>query len=339
MNVEEIVGRAVSALRDGEQRLRRALEAAPALVSGRAHETLAKAVGLELGRPLEACAIERFPDGETTVRVDEHMRGRDVFVVQPTAAPVGENILELALVADALHRVGAARVTALVPYFGFARQERRVHPGEPLGARVAADLVSCGRFARIVVVDLHAPSVEGFFGVPVEHLSAVPLLAEAVRKHLRRDTVVVSPDLGGAKLARSYAHELGRPVAIVHKTRLSGRHVEALDVTGEVKGRSCVIVDDMIATGGTIEAAVNALRERGAGDDVTVVATHAVLAGNALEVLSRARITRLVTTDTLPARDGGAFERVHVSIAPLLADAVRRLAADRPAAELAAAAR
>ncbi len=335
MNVEDMVGRAVSVLRDGEQRLRRALEAAPALVSGRSHEALARAIASEMGRALEACAIERFPDGEIGVLVDEHMRGRDVYVIQPTPRPVGENVLELVLVADALHRVGAARVTALVPYLGFARQERRSRPGEPLGARVVADLVSCGRFARIVAIDLHAASVEGFFGVPVEHLSAVPLLCEAVRKHVRRDTVIVSPDLGGAKLARAYGRELTRPVAIVHKLRMSGRAVEALDVTGAVEGKSCIVVDDMISTGGTIEAAVAALRDRGASGEITVVATHAVLAGNALEVLSRARISRLITTDTLPPRDGGAFERTTVSVAPLLAGAIRRLAADRPA-ELAA---
>lgn len=325
MNVDNSVGRALEG-------------GAAAIVSGRAHEALAQAIAGALGRCLATCDIEGFPDGELTVAVDERLRGRDVYVVQPTAAPVGENTLELALVADALHRVGVARVTALLPYFGFARQERRAHPGEPLGARVAADLVSCGRFARVVTVDLHAPSVEGFFAVPVENMSAATLLADAARRHAGEGSVIVAPDLGGAKLARAYARELDRRVVIVHKTRLSGRRVEVNDVVGDVKGRSVVVVDDMISTGGTIAAAVAALRERGATGEVTVVATHAVLAGDAVDVLARARITRLITTDTLPPRgaraapEGAAFERTVVSVAPLLADAVRRLAADHAVA-------
>jgi ribose-phosphate pyrophosphokinase len=305
----------------------------PALVSGRSHVALARAIGAALGRSVEPCAIEHFPDGELSVNVDERMRGRDIYLVQPTLPPVGENILELALVADALHRVGAARITAVVPYLGFARQERRKRAGEPLGARVAADLLSCGHFARLVAIDLHAASVEGFFAMPIEHLSAVSLLAEAVSKHVRADSVIVSPDLGGAKLARAYAAKLDLPVTIVHKTRVSGRSVEVEDVVGDVKGKSCIIVDDLVSTGGTIEAAVSALRARGANDEVTVAATHALLAGDALDVLSRARITRLVATDTVPPREGGRFERTTVSMAPVIADAIRRLAADWAAAE------
>lgn len=295
-------------------------------MSGTSHEALARSVSAELGQELEPCTIDRFPDGEIEIDVGEHLRGRDVYVVQPTAAPVGESVLELALLADALHRIGAARVTAVVPYFGFARQERRTRPGQPLGARVAADLVACGRFARLVVVDLHAASVEGFFPMPVEHLSAVPVLAAAVRKYMRGDSTLVSPDLGGAKLAREFAHVLARPVAIVHKTRVTGRRVEVHDVVGDVSGRSCIIVDDLISTGGTIEAAAAALRARGAKDDITVVATHAVLAGDALTVLTRARVARLIATDTLPMRveaAGSALERETVSVGPLLAEAIQ----------------
>lgn len=303
---------------------------APAVVAGTAHPGLARAIAAALSRPLEGCAVERFPDGELTVSVDAGLRGRDVYVVEPTLPPVGENILELALIADALRRSGAARVTAVVPYFGFARQERRTRAGEPLGARVAADLVSCGQFARLLAIDLHAASVEGFFPMPVEHLSAVALLADAARSQVRDDSVVVSPDLGGAKLARQYARHLDRPVAIVHKTRLDGLRVEVHDVVGDVAGRSCVVVDDLISTGHTIAAAVAALRARGANEDVTVIATHALLVGDAVEVLSRARVSRLVCTDTVPVREGGSFERTVASVAPLLADAVRRLAADLP---------
>lgn len=302
----------------------------PAVVAGTAHPALAESVAAALGEALAVCRIERFPDGEIDVSVDVALRGRDVYVVQPTVPPVGELSLELALVADALHRAGAARITAVVPYFGFARQERRTRTGGPLGARVAADLVSCGRFARLVAVDLHSASVEGFFPMPVEHLSAVPLLAEAARAHVRADSVIVSPDLGGAKLAREYGRLLERPVAIVHKTRVSGREVEVHDVVGDVNERSCIVVDDLVSTGHTIEAAVAALRARGAKHEVTVVATHALLPGAALDVLSHARIARLITTDSVPERTGAAFERTTVSIAPLIADAIRSLAEERP---------
>jgi ribose-phosphate pyrophosphokinase len=217
----------------------------------------------------------------------------------------------------------------VIPYFGFARQERRVRPGEPLGARVVADLVSCGRFARLIAVDLHAPAVEGFFSVPLEHLTAIPLLAEAVRPWLREDTVIVSPDLGGAKLARQYSSLLDRPVAVVHKKRLDGHEVEVHDVTGDVAGRPCVIVDDLVSTGGTIAAAVSALRDRGANEEVIVVASHVLMAGPAVDVLSRAGVRRLVGTDTIPPRAGGDFERTTVSVAPLLAAAIRRIARGR----------
>lgn len=331
MNVEEVVGRAVSVLREQEHRSRHIAVDKPAIIAGTSHPALATSIAEALGQPLDACAIESFPDGELQVRMDEHMRGRDVFVVQPTIPPVGENILELTLVADALRRVGAARVTAVIPYFGFARQERRVRVGEALGAKVAADLLSCGRFARLVAVDLHAASVEGFFAMPLDHLSAASLLADAVRKDMRDDSVIVSPDLGGAKLARVYGQLLDRPVAIVHKTRLSGTRVEVHDVAGDVRGKSCIIVDDLISTGGTIEAAVGALRERGAKDEIVVATTHALLAGNAVDVLSRARIARLVTTDTVPMRKGGQFDRTTASVAPLIADAIRRIAMERPA--------
>ncbi len=331
MKMESMMGRAASVLREQEHRLRRILAESPVIVAGTAHADLARSVGAALGQSLGSCAIERFPDGELKVDVGEEHRGRDVYVVEPTVPPVGENVLELVLIADALHRTGAARVSAVIPYFGFARQERRTRPGEPLGARVAADLVACGRFARLVAIDLHAASVEGFFPMPVEHLSAVPILASAVRAHVRADSILVSPDLGGAKLAREYARILELPVAIVHKTRLTGRRVEVHEVVGDVKGKCCIIVDDLISTGGTIEAAAGALRARGAKDELTVVATHALLAGDALDVLARARVTRLIATDTVPPREGGGFERKTVSVGALLADAIRRLSSDRSA--------
>lgn len=296
----------------------------PVLVSGSAHPDLARAVASWAGVELAPTAVERFPDGEIHVELLTDVRGRAAYVVQPTLAPVGEHVLELVLIADALRRAGALRVGAVLPYSGYARQERRVRAGEPLGARVVADLLERGRFARFFAVELHAPAVEGFFETPLEHLSAVPLLADVARKRIGRDAVVVSPDLGGAKLAREYARRLGLPVAVVHKTRRSGREVAVHEVVGEVAGKTPLVVDDMIATGGTIAAAAEALRARGARDPITVVATHALLAGSAVGVLEGARIAALVATDTVPARAGGAFAREVVSVAPLLANAIRR---------------
>jgi ribose-phosphate pyrophosphokinase len=299
------------------------------VVAGTANPPLAAAVAARLGVRPAARILERFPDGELQLRLGDDVRGDDVYVVQATAPAVGEHLLELLLLADACRRAGAARVTAVVPYFGYARQDRRAQAGEALGARLVAQLVEAGGIDRLVAVDLHTPSIEGCFAIPVEHRSASDLLAETVRPHVGRDAVIVAPDLGAVRLAERWATRLDRPLAIVHKTRLSGTDVRVRGLVGEVRNRRPIVVDDMISTAGTIAGAIGALAEAGAVPEVTVVASHALLVGPAAERLARLPIRRLVATDSvqLAAPPGVPLERV--SLAPLLADAVRLL--NRPA--------
>jgi ribose-phosphate pyrophosphokinase len=295
------------------------------LISGSANRPLAEEAARSLNQPLIEVTIERFPDGELEVAIAESVRDDDVYLVQPTCAPVGDTLIELLLLADAARRAGAARVTAVIPYFGYARQDRRASGREPVSARLVADLIDAGGVHRVVAVDLHTAALEGFFAIPLEHLTAVPTLAEAARAGLAPHSVVVAPDLGAVKLAERYGSLLQLPAAFVHKTRLSGTEVRAGAVIGEVKGRAPVIVDDMISTGGTIAAATTALLAAGAVPDVTVVTTHALLVGPALQRLAALPLRRLIAADTvMPPTESGLPLEV-TSVAPLLAEAVDHL--------------
>jgi len=295
------------------------------LVSGTANAPLAREVAARLGIRAVDRLLERFPDGELQVRIHDDVRGGDVYVVQPTGPPVGEHLLELVLLADACRRAGAERVTAVVPYFGYARQDRRTHDGEPLAARVLAELVHAGGIARVVAVDLHTPSLEGCFAVPLEHLSAVDLLAETIRPTVGREAVVVSPDLGAVKLAERYATRLGLPVAIVHKTRRSATEVGVRALVGDVRGRTPIVIDDMISTGGTVAAAIDAVLAAGAVPEASVVVSHALLVGPAAERLAGRPVGRLVATDSLRLGTPAGVPLERVGLAPLLAAAIGRL--------------
>jgi ribose-phosphate pyrophosphokinase len=242
---------------------------------------------------------------------------------------VGEHLMELLLMADACWRAGAARLMAVVPYFGYARQDRRAHPGEALGGKLVVDLLERGRFERVVAVHLHTPALEGCFGMPLEHLDASHLLAEAARPTEGGSSVVVSPDLGAVKLAERYARQLGLPLAIVHKTRTSGSEVSVRGLVGEVRGLRPIIVDDMISTAGTIAATADTVLKAHCAQDITVVATHALLVGPAVERLSRIPIRRLISTDSVSLSRPLPFEHTVVGLAPLLADAICRVTSDR----------
>lgn len=294
-----------------------------ALIAGPANATLGIEVAALLQSRTLAYDCQRFPDGETQVDLRESVRGRHVYLLQSTSPPVDQHLIELLLLADACRRAGAERVTGVIPYFGYARQERRTDR-RSLGARVAADIVATGGFDRLMLVDAHTPAIEGFFDMPIDHLTAVPLLAAAARRRLGDAPVVVAPDLGAVKLAREYSRLLEAPMAFVHKSRLSGREVEARAVIGDVRNRTPVIVDDMVSTGGTVEAAAGALRQAGAIDPVTVVATHMLLVGDARKTLRRASIAHLVVGNTVAVDDTREVPLDVVSVAPLIAAAMRR---------------
>jgi ribose-phosphate pyrophosphokinase len=295
------------------------------IFSGGANQPLAEAIAAGVGVPLGQRILARFPDSELHVEIQQSVRGHDVYLIQSTSPPVDAHLMELLFLADACHRAGAGRITAIVPYFGYARQDRRGKGREPVGARITSDLFASARIARAVAVDLHTPELEGFMSIPLEHLTAIPTLVKAVAPLLGADCVVVSPDLGGVKLAERYALALGRPLAVVHKTRLSGREVEVHGIVGDVAGRTPVIVDDMVSTAGTVAAAVRALIDAGAVPPALVVATHGLLVGEAVERLSSAPIRRLVFSDSVSAAAHLSLPIEVAGIAPLLAEAIKRL--------------
>ena len=295
------------------------------LLAGSSHPALAAALAQQLGVSLGRCQIERFPDGESQIEVHCDVRGHDVFVLQSLNAPVGEHLLELALMSDAIHRGGARSVTAVVPYLGYARQDRRELGREPLGARVMAELLAAGRIDRLICLDLHSRAVEGCFPQPLEHASAIEALVGQLGD-LPRPAVVISPDLGAVKRAEAYAQLLKLPVAIVHKQRLTGAEVAARGVVGEVKGLYPLVVDDMISTGGTMAASIQAVLDAGALPQVTIVATHGLLVGQAVERLSKLPIRRVLITDSVPAPAASPLPIQMVSAAPVLAGVIQRLA-------------
>jgi ribose-phosphate pyrophosphokinase len=295
------------------------------LLAGSSHPMLAADLATELRLSLGATSLSRFPDGELDVDVTAPVRGTDVFILQALHAPVGEHLLELALMADACHRQGARSVTAVLPYLGYARQDRREVGTEPLGARIIAELLAAGRIDRAVCLDLHSRAVEGCFPLPVEHAAVVPMLIDHVRAALLEPAVVVSPDLGAVKRAEAFARPLGLPVAIVHKQRLSGAEVQAHGLVGDVRGRHVVVVDDMISTGGTLVAAVQTVLAAGALSPVTVVASHGLFVGAASQRLSALPLARVVVSDSLPMPQVSGFPLERVRSAPALATVIARL--------------
>ncbi|HMA25323.1 MAG TPA: ribose-phosphate pyrophosphokinase [Gemmatimonadaceae bacterium] len=300
---------------------------AATLFAGSACTRLAVAVERELGLRFSVCTSERFPDGEVSVRLDEPVRGRDVIVLAPTSPPVNDHVVELLAIADACRRADAARVVAIVPYFGYARSDRRDGRRTPIMASLVANLIERAGIDHVVTVDVHTPALEGFFRIPVDNLTAIPVLATALQRRVPADAVIVAPDLGAVRLANRYATQLGLPVAVCHKRRIGGAEVTIGRVTGDVAGRRCVIIDDMISTGGTIAESVRALEDAGALPNAIVAATHAVFAPGALDKIAEAGVRELLVTDSIePHGDTAPRPTVEVvSIASLVATAIRRL--------------
>jgi ribose-phosphate pyrophosphokinase len=309
------------------------------LLSGTANPELGARIASEINIPLTEMEVKRFSDGEIDVKIGDSVRGQDVFVIQPTCRPVNENLIELFIILDALRRASAARVNAVVPYYGYARKEKKTQARDPISAKLMANIIQATGASRVVTVDLHAEAIQGFFDIPVDALTASKILARHVReRHHDGSLVVVSPDVGGTARARALARLLNAPIAIIDKRRPTDDDVEVLNVIGDVDGQSCVLVDDLISTGWTLIGAARALRAKGA-TGVDVVVTHGVLTGGALERLNQAPIDEIAITDTVPLvegeRDRGAGCKLRVlSVAPLIAEAIVRVHEGRSVSEL-----
>ncbi len=292
------------------------------LLSGTANRPLAEQIAKEIGGSLCELTIKRFADGEIFVRIDENVRGRDAFIVQPTGAPA-ENIIELLLLIDAAKRASAARVTAVVPYYGYARQDRKDQPRVAIGAKLLANLITTAGADRLVSVDFHQHQLQAFFDIPVDHLYAAPVFVEHFGKADLDPLVVVASDVGGAKMARGYARRLGGEIAMIDKRRIAHNVAEVVTVVGDVDGKNCLIPDDMIDTGGTMVGAVNALKERGA-KEIIICATHALLSGPAVSQLSVLPVKEVVVTDTIGIPEEKCWPGLNVlSVATLLGRAIR----------------
>jgi len=296
------------------------------ILSRSANRPLTESIARKLGVQLTPVALERFPDSELHVEVQESVRGHNVYIIQPTCPPVDEHFFELFLLADACRRAGAIHLTAVIPYFGYARQDRRAHGREPVSTRLVADLLAASTIQRVVVVDFHSHAVECAFAIPVEHVSAIPILADAIRPSVHKDAVVVSPDLGAVKMAERYAKLLDLSVAIIHKTRVSGAEVTVQRIVGDVRDREIVVVDDMITTGGTIEKAIKALLEAGCSESgIKVVASHGLFVGNAVDRLTKLPIEKIYVSDSVPAPERFPLPLQVSSLTALLAETIQRL--------------
>ena len=296
------------------------------LLTGNSNRTLAGEIAEVLKIPLSEATVSTFSDGEITVQINENVRGCDVFVVQSTCMPVNNNIMELLLMIDALKRASASRITAVVPYYGYARQDRKAQPRVPISARMVADLITAIGAHRVLTIDLHAGQIQGFFDIPVDHLYATPVLSEYLKKKFVKDTVVVSPDAGGVERARAFAKRLGASLAIIDKRRERANVSQVMHVIGDVKGKDAILFDDMIDTAGTITQAASALFENGARK-VVAACTHAVLSGPAVDRINASKLMEVIVTNTIPMDDKvkQCSKLTVLSVAALMGEAIKRI--------------
>jgi ribose-phosphate pyrophosphokinase len=292
--------------------------------SGTSNEPLARAICKSIGVELGKCNITPFPDGETFVRIDENVRGEDVFVIQPTSPPTNHNLMEMFIMIDALRRASASRITAVLPFYGYARQDRKDRPRVPITAKLVANLLVASGTSRVLTMDLHAQQIQGFFDIPVDHLYAAPVMYDYLKQKNLKNLTIVSPDVGGLKMAHAYSQTLEGELAIVAKRRKSATEVESMAVIGEIEGRNILIVDDLTETAGTLTQAALVLKKRGAQSIIACV-SHAILNDVGIERLRNSAIDELITTDTVqrPAIDGVPI--TTLSVAGLLGEAIKRI--------------
>jgi ribose-phosphate pyrophosphokinase len=296
------------------------------IFSGSAHPQLAREIADFLGIPVGQARLRRFPDSEVSFQIDENIRGTDVFIVQPTSTPVDQHLMEMLIMVDAFRRSSAARITAVVPYYGYARQDRKDKPRVPISAKLVANLLSAAGTHRVLTMDLHKAQIQGFFDIPVDHLFAAPVIIEYLaRLHYPRLTIV-SPDAGGAERARAYAKRLDAELAVVDKRRTEDGTAEVMNVIGDVEGRTCILQDDIIDTAGTIQKAATALKSAGA-ERVLACAVHGVLSGPAIERIEHSPVDQLIVTNTIPLRGEAqnCKKIVVLSVARLLGQAIRSI--------------
>jgi ribose-phosphate pyrophosphokinase len=296
------------------------------IFSGSAHPQLAKEIADFLGIPVGQARLRRFPDSEVSFQIDENIRGTDVFIVQPTSNPVDEHLVEMLVMIDAFRRSSAARITAVVPYYGYARQDRKDKPRVPISAKLVANLISAAGTHRVLTMDLHKAQIQGFFDIPVDHLFAAPVIIEYLARLNYPKLTIVSPDAGGAERARAYAKRLDAELAVIDKRRTEDGTAEVMNVIGGVEGRTCILQDDLIDTAGTIQKAATALKTAGAGR-VLACAVHGVLSGPAIERIENSPVDQLIVTNTIPlGRDAQQCKKIVVlSVARLLGQAIRSI--------------
>ncbi|MFC1643872.1 ribose-phosphate diphosphokinase [Candidatus Omnitrophota bacterium] len=295
------------------------------IFTGKANDKLAHGICDSLGVSPGQIKVARFLDGETRVKIDQNIRGKDVFIVQSTCYPANENLMELLIMIDAAKRASARRITAVLPYFGYARQDRKDQPRVPITAKLVANLLTRAGAHRIITVDLHAGQIQGFFDIPLDHLYAVSIFEEYFKQKKLEDIVIVSPDVGGIKMARAYAKRFEAGLAIVDKRRISDSEAEVMHIMGDVEGKNVILVDDIVATAGSLAEAVVALKKNGA-KDIYAAITHPVLCGPAIERIEASELKELVVTDTIPIEDARRSKRIaQLSVASLLGEAIKRI--------------
>ena len=304
------------------------------IFAGNSNDKLAKEIADILGKPLGRATVTKFSDGEISVNIWESVRGRDVYIVQSTCSPVNDNLMELLIMIDAMKRASAGRINAVIPYYGYARQDRKAKARDPITAKLVADLIEAAGADRVLTMDLHANQIQGYFNIPVDHLLGMPILAKYFIDKKLEDVVIVSPDHGSVTRARNVAQYLNCPIAIIDKRRPEPNKSEIMNIIGNIEGKNCIIIDDMIDTAGTICNAANAIKEKGA-KAVYAGATHAVLSGPACERLEKSAIEELVLLNTVPLAEEKVLDKMtFLSVAPLFAEAIRRIYGDGSVSEL-----